>query len=96
MTGGGSSTEALIGTALGVIEAGLCHTVAIYRAMNGYSEARQGGSPAASRPATATVTGAALTTTPYGVASPAQNFQFAASGQTTPAGASSARAIPTG
>jgi acetyl-CoA acetyltransferase len=76
-TGGGSSTEALTGIALGVIEAGLCHTVAIYRAMNGYSEARQGGSPAASRPATTTVTGPALTTAPYGVVSPAQNFQFA-------------------
>jgi acetyl-CoA acetyltransferase len=75
-TGGGSSTEALVGIAIGVIEAGLCHTVAIYRAMNGYSEARQGGSPAAGRPAAVTVTGPSLDTTPYGVVSPAQNFQF--------------------
>ena len=29
--GGGSSTEALIGIAMGVIEAGMCKTVAIYR-----------------------------------------------------------------
>ena len=35
--GGGSSTEALVGIAMGVIEAGLCNTVAIFRAMNGYS-----------------------------------------------------------
>ena len=38
--GGGSSTEALIGIAIGVIEAGMCHTVAIYRSMNGFSQVR--------------------------------------------------------
>jgi len=37
-SGGGSSTEALIGIAMGVIEAGMCNTVAIFRAMNGYTE----------------------------------------------------------
>ena len=41
--GGGSSTEALIGIAIGVIEAGMCNTVAIFRAMNGYSQVRIGG-----------------------------------------------------
>ena len=41
--GGGSSTECLIGIAMGVIEAGMCKTVAIYRAMNGYSQVRIGG-----------------------------------------------------
>jgi len=41
--GGGSSTEALIGIAMGVIEAGMCSTVVIYRAMNGYSQVRIGG-----------------------------------------------------
>ena len=41
--GGGSSTEALVGIAMGVIEAGMCNTVAIYRAMNGYSQVRIGG-----------------------------------------------------
>ena len=40
--GGGSSTETIIGIATGVIEAGMCHTVAIYRSMNGYSGLRQG------------------------------------------------------
>src|SRR6202795_26312 len=44
--GGGSSTEALIGIAIGVMEAGLCNCVAIFRAMNGFSQARIGG-PAA-------------------------------------------------
>ena len=36
--GGGSSTEALVGLAMGAIEAGMCHTVAIFRSMNGYSD----------------------------------------------------------
>ena len=46
--GGGSSTEALIGIAMGVIEAGMCKTVAIFRAMNGYSQIRIGGTGARS------------------------------------------------
>ncbi len=43
VVGGGSSTEALIGIAIGVIEAGMCNTVAVFRAMNGYSQVRIGG-----------------------------------------------------
>ncbi len=46
--GGGSSTEALIGIAIGVIEAGMCKTVAIFRSMNGYSQVRIGGTGARS------------------------------------------------
>ena len=46
--GGGSSTEALIGIAIGVIEAGMCKTVAIFRAMNGFSQVRIGGTGARS------------------------------------------------
>lgn len=42
-SGGGSSIEALIGIAMGAIEVGMCRTVAIFRAMNGYTEARIGG-----------------------------------------------------
>jgi acetyl-CoA acetyltransferase len=41
--GGGSSTEALIGMAIGVIEAGMCRTVVLFRAMNGFSQVRIGG-----------------------------------------------------
>src|SRR6201991_3518594 len=41
--GGGSSTEALVGIAIGVIEAGLCKTVVIFRSMNGFSQVRIGG-----------------------------------------------------
>src|SRR4029450_3750986 len=35
--GGGSSSEALIGIAMGVIEAGMGKTVAMFRSMNGYT-----------------------------------------------------------
>lgn len=42
-SGGGSSIEALIGLAMGAIEAGMCRTVAIFRAMNGYTGNRIGG-----------------------------------------------------
>ena len=41
--GGGSSTEALIGIAIGVMEAGMCKAVVIFRAMNGFSQVRIGG-----------------------------------------------------
>ena len=46
--GGGSSTEALVGIAMGVIEAGMCNAVAIYRSMNGYTQVRIGGTGARS------------------------------------------------
>ncbi len=46
VNGGGSSTEALAGIAMGVIEAGMCQTVAIFRSMNGHSQTRIGGTGA--------------------------------------------------
>src|SRR2546422_2971766 len=46
VVGGGSSTEALIGLAMGAIEAGMCKTVALFRSMNGYTEFRIGGARA--------------------------------------------------
>ena len=63
-SGGGSSIEALVGLAVGAIEAGMCETVAIFRSMNGYSEVRVGGTGA--RSATP-VRGAQLLTRPYGM-----------------------------
>ena len=66
--GGGSSTEALIGVAIGVIEAGMCRTVVIYRAMNGYSQLRVGGTGRAAAP----IAGDELHWRPYGWTSPAQ------------------------
>lgn len=70
--GGGSSTEALVGIAMGVIEAGMCNTVAIYRAMNGYSQVRIGGT--GGRGAVAPLGGDALFTRGYGLMSAGQMF----------------------
>ncbi len=69
--GGGSSIEALVGIAMGVIEAGMCRTVVIYRAMNGYSQVRIGGT---GRGGTATLSGNALFSRAYGQGSAGQNF----------------------
>ena len=70
-SGGGSSTEALIGLAIGAIEVGMCETVAIFRSMNGYSEIRIGGT---GRRAAAHVSGIQLVTRPYGMVSAGQSF----------------------
>ena len=72
-SGGGSSTEALVGLAIGAIEVGMCHTVAIFRAMNGYSQVRIGGTGAH---AAAPVSGPGLFQRPYGLASAIQSFAF--------------------
>jgi acetyl-CoA acetyltransferase len=69
--GGGSSTEALIGIAMGVIEAGLCRIVAIFRAMNGYSQVRIGGTGAR---AAAPISGDMLHSRAYGWQSAGQMF----------------------
>jgi len=71
VVGGGSSTEALIGLAMGAIEAGMCHTVALFRSMNGYSEVRIGGTGVrAAQP----VRGLDLAQRPYGMTSAGQTF----------------------
>ena len=72
-SGGGSSTEALVGLAIGAIEAGMCDTVAIFRAMNGYSQIRIGGTGAK---AATPVTGPDLMKRSYGLVSAVQNFAF--------------------
>ncbi len=69
--GGGSSTEALVGLAMGAIEAGMCHTVALFRSMNGYSAFRIGGTGArAAQP----VAGLDLAQVPFGMRSAGQAF----------------------
>src|SRR5437773_9687797 len=71
VVGGGSSTEALIGLAMGAIEAGMCKTVALFRSMNGYSDFRIGGTGArAAQP----VRGLDLAQVPFGMRSAGQNF----------------------
>ncbi len=69
--GGGSSSEALIGLAIGAIEAGMCETVVIFRSMNGYSQVRIGGTGAR---ASVPVGGDALHTAAYGWFSAGQSF----------------------
>ncbi|MDH4146932.1 MAG: hypothetical protein OEY23_17380 [Acidimicrobiia bacterium] len=69
--GGGSSTEALIGIAIGVIEAGMCSTVAIFRSMNGFTQVRIGGTGAR---AAAPIGGDALHGRAYGWQSAGQMF----------------------
>jgi acetyl-CoA acetyltransferase len=71
VVGGGSSTEALIGLAMGAIEAGMCRTVAVFRSMNGYSELRIGGTGAR---AAAPVRGLDLAQAPFGMRSAGQAF----------------------
>ena len=70
-SGGGSSSEALIGLAMGAIEAGMCNTVAIFRSMNGYTQVRIGGT---GRPPV--VSGDAVLRAPYGWMSAGQTFAF--------------------
>ncbi len=73
VVGGGSSTEALIGLAIGAIEVGMCNTVAIFRSMNGYTEFRIGGTGArAAQP----VRGLDLAQVPFGMRSAGQAFAF--------------------
>jgi len=69
--GGGSSTEALIGIAIGVIEAGMCETVVIFRSMNGFSQVRIGGTGAR---AAVPLSGDALHSRAYGWQSAGQSF----------------------
>src|SRR6201995_3274006 len=69
--GGGSSTEALVGMAIGLMEAGMCKCVAIFRAMNGFSQVRIGGTGAR---AAAPVMGDALHGRAYGWQSAGQMF----------------------
>lgn len=70
--GGGSSIEALVGIAMGVIEAGMCRTVVIYRAMNGFSQVRIGGT--GGRGARAGLSGESLFSRGIGLMSAGQMF----------------------
>ena len=69
--GGGSSTEALIGIAIGIMEAGSARCVAIFRSMNGFSQVRIGGTGARSA---APVGGDMLHNRAYGWQSAGQSF----------------------
>ena len=68
--GGGSSIEALIGIAMGWIEAGRCKTMVIFRAMNGFSQVRIGGTGRGS----SALNGASLLNRGIGLSSAGQMF----------------------
>ena len=68
--GGGSSIEALIGLAIGAIEAGMCKVVVLFRSMNGATGMRMGGSGRAAP----TLSGDAMFSALHGLSSPAQMF----------------------
>ncbi len=70
VVGGGSSTEALVGLAIGAMAAGMCSTVAIFRSMNGATGRRMGGTGAGPT----ALGGGALFGPVYGQTSPAQMF----------------------
>ena len=68
--GGGSSIEALVGLAMGAIEAGMCTTVVIFRSMNGATGVRMGGSGRGAP----VLGGGAMFSAAHGSTSPAQAF----------------------
>ena len=69
--GGGASVEALVGLAIGAIEAGMCSTVVIYRSLAGHSQVRIGGTGSRAR---IPVVGDMLHSRAYGWESPGQMF----------------------
>ena len=75
--GGGSSTEALTGMAVGVIEAGMCDAVIINRSMNGFTETRTGGTGQQAPRFTSANGADALQTAIYGFGTPLQSFSLA-------------------
>jgi hypothetical protein len=70
--GGGSSSEALLGIAIGIIEAGMAKTAVIFRSMNGFTGVRMGATGRESP----SLSGGALFGPLYGQMSPAQSFSF--------------------
>ena len=79
--GGGSSTEMLIATAIGLIEAGLCSTALIYRSMNGRSGKRMGmadENPWDLHGIMEMLIPGGSFVVPYGITSPAQQFAMVA------------------
>jgi acetyl-CoA acetyltransferase len=76
--GGGSSTEALIGNTIGLLEAGYCKSMVIFRSMNGRSGRRMGGqAPSGPVPPTRAAEDNQFMM-PWGWTSPAQLFGMSA------------------
>jgi acetyl-CoA acetyltransferase len=79
--GGGSSTEMLVATAIGLIEAGICNTALIYRSMNGRSGKRMGmgdENPWDLHGIMEMLIPGGSFVVPYGITTPAQQFAMVA------------------
>jgi len=72
--GGGSSTEALIGHSIGLLEGGYCNIMMIYRTMNGRSGKRMGGQAVGGARQAMPVMGTAGFSSLNGFGTPAQMF----------------------
>ncbi len=78
IVGGGSSTEALIAHAVGLIEAGYCKVMVIFRSMNGRSGRRMGGQVPGGPVPAATADGDNQFFMHWGWTTPAQRFGMSA------------------
>src|SRR5438270_9893127 len=74
IVGGGSSTEALVANAIGLLEAGYCKNMVIFRSMNGRSNVRMGGQAPGGPAQPAAVAGDMQFRALHGWTTPAQNF----------------------
>jgi acetyl-CoA acetyltransferase len=74
IVGGGSSTEALIAHAIGLLEAGYCKNMVIFRSMNGRSGVRMGGQSPTGPAQPAMAAGDGQFRMVQGFTTPAQSF----------------------
>ncbi|HKD65330.1 MAG TPA: hypothetical protein VKB84_00710, partial [Candidatus Binataceae bacterium] len=71
---GGSTTEALVAHAIGLIEGGYCNTVAFFRSMNGRTGRRMGGQAPGGIVPPSRAEGDGQFYLPWGFTTPAQHF----------------------
>ena len=76
--GGGSSTEALIMKSIGLLEAGCCDTMVVFRSMNGRSNRRMGGQSPGGPVRQAQAAGDGQYAMTWGWTTPAQRFGMSA------------------
>src|SRR5260370_17754591 len=72
--GGGSSTEALVMKSIGLLEAGCCDTIVVFRSMNGRSNRRMGGQSPGGPVRQVHARGDGQYSMPWGSTTPAQPF----------------------
>ena len=74
--GGGSSTEALVANAIGLIEAGYCRNMVIFRSMNGRSGRRPGGQDPGGSASVPAIRGIGEFDKAWGFTTPAQHHSL--------------------